>query len=183
MKVVKKPDTLLYPSAVVLVTCSHGGKDNIITLAWVSTVCFDPPMAACAIRDTRYSHGLIVNSREFVINIPTEKMVREVDFCGQVSGRDKDKFSACNFTRSKASRVKAPLIRECPINIECTVREIVHLGTHDLFIGEVVAVDVDEEILDKEKISYQKVQPIAYVRGEYWTLGELKGTYGFSKKP
>ena len=182
MKVVKEPTIALYPSAVVLATSSHEGKDNIITLAWVSTACLDPPMVACAIRDTRYSHGLIRNSGEFVINIPSEKIVKETDYCGQVSGRDTDKFSACNFTKVKASKVRAPLIGECPINIECKVREIIHLGTHDLFIGEVVAVNVDEEILDKKAISYKKASPIAYARGDYWTLGELKGQYGFSKK-
>lgn len=183
MKVVGKPDILLYPSALVLVSCSHEGKDNIITLAWVSTACFDPPMVSLAIRDTRYSHGLITKSGEFVVNVPTAKILKETDFCGQVSGSKVDKFAACKFTRTKASRVKAPLIAECPINIECVVRQVIHLGSHDLIIGEVVAVNVDEEIMDGEKISYQKMHPLAYARGEYWTLGEVKGTYGISKQP
>jgi flavin reductase (DIM6/NTAB) family NADH-FMN oxidoreductase RutF len=182
MKVVRSPEIALYPNSVVLASCSHEGTDNIITLAWVSTVCFNPPMIGCAVRDTRYSHGLIENSGQFVINIPTESMVKETDFCGQVSGRDKDKFSACKFTKIKASRVQVPLIKECPVNIECMVREMVHLGTHDLFIGEVVAVQVDEELIDGNKIKYQKTSPIAYARGDYWTLGEMKGTYGFSVK-
>ncbi len=182
MKVQRNPGIVLYPSAVVLATSSFKGKDNIITLAWVSTACLDPPMVVCAIRDTRYSHGLIKNSGEFVLNIPSENVIKETDFCGQVSGRNTDKFAACNFTKVPASKVKAPLIKECPINIECIVRDIVHLGTHDLFIGEVVAVDVDEEILDKNTISYKKAAPIAYARGDYWSLGEIKGSYGFSKK-
>jgi flavin reductase (DIM6/NTAB) family NADH-FMN oxidoreductase RutF len=182
MKVKRKPEIVLYPSSVVLATSSHQGKDNIITLAWVSTVCFDPPMVGCAIRDTRYSHELIKNSGEFVINMPSETIVKETDFCGQVSGRDTDKFAACNFTKGKASQVDVPLIEECPINIECTVRKIVHLGTHDLFIGEVVAVNVDEDILEKNTISYKKAAPIAYARGDYWSLGEQLGAYGFSKK-
>lgn len=182
MKVVRDPEIALYPNSVVLATCSYQGKDNIITLAWVTTACFDPPMVACAIRDTRYSHGLIKNSKEVVINIPTADIVKETDFCGQVSGRNTDKFSACNFTKVKASKVNAPLIGECPVNIECIVREIVHLGSHDLFIGEVVAVNVDEDLLDKKKIAYKKGSPIVYVRGDYWTLGELKGSYGFSRK-
>ncbi len=183
MKAVREPEIALYPNSVVLTTSSYEGKDNIITLAWVTTACFDPPMIACAIRDTRYSHELIKKSGEFVVNIPTEEITREVDFCGQVSGRDTDKFSECDFTRMSASRVKVPLIKECPVNIECAVREIVHLGTHDLFIGEVLAVNVDEELLDGKTIDYKKGSPIAYARGDYWTLGELKGTYGFSKKP
>ncbi len=182
MKVVKKSMIALYPSAVVLATSSHEGKDNIITLAWASPACFDPPMVVCAIRNTRYSYELIKNSGEFVINIPSEKNAREADFCGQVSGRDTDKFAACNFTKVKASHVNVPLIKECPINIECTLRDIVHLGTHDLFIGEVVAVNVDEAVLDGKTISYKKAAPISYAPLDYWTLGEVKGTYGFSKK-
>ncbi len=182
MKIARKPDILLYPSAVVLVTSSYQGKDNIITLAWVSTACYNPPMAALAIRDTRYSHDLIKNSGEFVINIPTEKLVKETDYCGQVSGRDVDKFASCSLTKLEASQVKAPLIKECPINIECTLRQIVHLGTHDLFLGEVVAVHVDEEILEKDTISFKKAAPLVYARGDYYALGTLKGSYGFSKK-
>ncbi|MBU7027514.1 MAG: flavin reductase family protein [Theionarchaea archaeon] len=182
MKVVQKPGIALYPNSVVLATSSHQGRDNIITLAWVTTVCFNPPMVACAIRDTRYSHELIKNSGEFVVNIPTEDILRETDFCGQVSGRDTDKFAECHFTKVKASKVNVPLIKECPVNIECIVKEIVHLGTHDLFVGEIVAVDVDEELVDGSTINYKKASPIAYARGDYWTLGELKGKYGFSKK-
>lgn len=182
MKVVKNPMIALYPSGVVLVTSSYQGKDNIITLAWVCTACFDPPMVACAIRDTRHSYGLIKKSGEFVVNIPSEEIVRETDFCGQVSGLNTDKFSECNFTKVKASQVDAPLLEECPINIECKVQHIITLGTHDLFIGEVVAVNADEKILDGETISYRKASPIVYARGDYWTLGELKGSYGFSKK-
>ena len=182
MKVVKKPEIALYPNSVVLASCSYEGKDNIITLAWVTTACFDPPTIVCAIRNTRYSHELIKKSGEFVVNVPTEKIVRETDFCGQVSGRDTDKFSECNFTKVKASQVKAPLIGECPVNIECKVKEIVHLGSHDLFVGEIVAVNVDEELIEKESINYKKTSPIAYARGDYWTLGELKGSYGFSRK-
>lgn len=182
MKVALEPQIALYPNSVVLATSSHEGKDNIITLAWVTTACFDPPMVACAVRDTRYSHHLIMESGEFVINIPTESIVRETDFCGQVSGRDTDKFSSCNFTKVKASKVKAPLIEECPVNIECKVQNSVHLGSHDLIVGEVVAVHVDEELLENDKIVYTKSSPIVYARGDYWTLGELKGSYGFSKK-
>jgi flavin reductase (DIM6/NTAB) family NADH-FMN oxidoreductase RutF len=182
MKVVRDPEIALYPNSVVMATCSYQGKDNIITLAWVTTACFTPPMVACAIRDTRYSHGLIKNSKEFVVNIPPASLAKETDFCGQVSGRDTDKFAACNFTKVQASKVGAPLIKECPVNIECKLQEIIHLGTHDLFIGRVVAVDVDEELLEGKTINYKKALPIAYARGDYWTLGEVKGSYGFSRK-
>ncbi|MBU7014409.1 MAG: flavin reductase family protein [Theionarchaea archaeon] len=182
MKTVRPPEIVLYPSSVVLVTSSYQGKDNIITLAWISTACFDPPLVACAIRDTRYSHGLIKNSKEFVLNIPSENLVRETDYCGQVSGRTVDKFAACKFTRLPGSKVKAPLIQECPVNIECTVTQIVHLGTHDLFIGEVVAVDADEDVVEENSISFEKLRPLAYTSGDYWTLGNSVGKYGFSKK-
>lgn len=182
MKVKRTPGVMLYPSPVVLATSSYKGKDNIITLAWVSNACFDPPTVVCAIRDTRYSYGLIKNSGEFVLNIPPETMVKETDFCGQVSGKDTDKFAACNFTKVPAFQVKAPLIKECPINIECILRDIVPIGTHDLFIGEVVAVAVDEEILDNNVVKYKKTAPIVYAPGDYWSLGEIKGSYGVSKK-
>lgn len=183
MKVVRSPEILLYPSGVVLATSSYQGKDNIITLAWISTVCFDPPLAGCAIRDTRFSHELISKSKEVVLNIPSENQVRETDYCGQVSGRTVDKFAACKFTRLPASKVNAPLIKECPVNIECRVIKTVQLGTHDLFIGEVVAVNADEEVVEESGVSFEKFNPIAYARGEYWTLGNSLGKYGFSKKP
>lgn len=181
MKVERKPELILYPSSVVLVTSSHQGEDNIITLAWVSTVCFDPPMAGCAIRDSRYSHHLITDSKEFVINIPSKEIIKETDYCGQVSGKDTDKFEDCHFTKLEASTVKAPLIKECPINIECVLKKIVTLGTHDLFIGELMAMHVDKEILVNDTVSFQNFHPVAYAKGDYWSLGEVIGGYGFSK--
>ncbi|MGD2247488.1 MAG: flavin reductase family protein [Candidatus Methanofastidiosia archaeon] len=182
MKVEKKPELTLYPSSLVLVTSSYQGEDNIITLAWVSTVCFDPPLAGCAIRDTRHSHTLIKNSKEFVINIPSREIVKETDYCGQVSGKTTDKFADCNFTKLKASTVNAPLIKECPINIECILHKIVNLGTHDLFIGKLMAVHADEEILVNNTISFQNFHPVVYAKGDYWSLDEVIGGYGFSKK-
>ncbi len=183
-KIQKHPSTALFPVPVVLVTCSDdGGKANIITLAWAGNVCSDPPQIGISIRPARYSHRIVKERREFVVNIPPAHLVKEVDYCGTVSGRNVDKFKETGFTPLKASQVKAPLIKECPVNIECKVKQSVNLGTHDLFIGEVVAVHVDEEVLDEEgKTDIAKANPISYNQKEYWTLKEKIGYYAFTKK-
>ncbi|MEA1993688.1 MAG: flavin reductase family protein [Euryarchaeota archaeon] len=178
MKIEKEPYPALYPIPVALVT----SDDNIITLAWIGTACHDPPMLSAAIRPERFSHDLIKESGEFVVNIPTEEILEEVDYCGMVSGRDVDKFEETGLAKEKANKVSAPLIRECPVNLECTLKKIIPLGTHDLFIGRVVAVDIDEEIIEKGKINYRKAGPICYVKGEYCFVGGALGRYGFSKR-
>ena len=156
-KSIGKPERL-YPNPVVMVSCSDGTKDNIITLAWVGTVCSNPPMISISIRPSRYSHEFISASMEFVINIPEEKMLKACDFCGTNSGRDIDKFKKLDLTKEKGFIVNAPLIKECPINIECKVRQIIHLGTHDMFIGEVLSVNADEEIIYSDNdIDFEKV--------------------------
>lgn len=183
-KVLKRPSTALFPVPVVLVTCvDEKGKANIITLAWAGNVCSDPPQIGISIRPSRYSHDLVSRSKEFVVNIPTASIVRETDYCGTVSGRNVDKFAETGFTALPASQVKAPLIKECPVNIECRVKQVVSLGTHDMFIGEVLAVHIDEEFLDKEgKADIAKVNPFSYNHEEYWTLKEKIGSYEFSKR-
>ena len=144
MKKIKSPSTALTPVPAVLVTvASADGRDNIITLAWVGTVNSEPPMISISVRPSRYSHRLLEETGEFVVNLPTEDMVRELDLCGMVSGRDQDKFELCGFGRESASEVKAPLIDRCPVNIECVVRNKMSLGSHDLYIGEILAVHVD----------------------------------------
>jgi len=184
MKVKKKPYTALFPCPVVLVTCVDSmGEPNIITLAWVGTVCSEPPMIGLAIRPSRYSHKLIENSREFVVNIPTAKIIRETDLCGVTSGRDVDKFSETKLTPEQADNVKPPLIRECPVNMECILKNKVSLGAHDLFLGEIVQVNVDQNILDeKGNIDFKKADPFVYNVGEYWNLDKKIGTYGFTKQ-
>ena len=159
----------MYPNPAVMVSCSHGGKDNIITLAWAGTVCSEPPMISISIRPSRYSHELISASKEFVINIPGEKMAGICDFCGTNSGRNADKFKESGLTKEKGFKVNTPLIKECPINIECKVKEIIHLGTHDMFIGEVVSVDADEEVvyLDGD-IDYEKITTLTYLMDNYY---------------
>jgi flavin reductase (DIM6/NTAB) family NADH-FMN oxidoreductase RutF len=180
MKIKKKPFTALFPCPVVLVTCIDStGKPNIITLAWAGTVCSEPPTIGLGIRPSRYSHKLIENSKEFVVNIPTTKIIRETDYCGVTSGKDVDKF----LTPEQADKVKAPLIRECPVNMECILKNTLSLGAHDLFIGEIVQVHIDQDILDeKGNVDFTKADPFTYNQGEYWSLHKKLGTYGFSKQ-
>ena len=159
----------MYPSPTVIISCSDGVRDNIITLAWVGTVCSEPPLISISIRPSRYSHELISISKEFVINIPDEEMIEECIFCGIHSGRGIDKFEKSGLTREKAFIVKAPLIKECPINIECKVRNIITLGTHDMFIGEVVSVDADDEVVYSDgDIDYEKVSMVTVLMNNYF---------------
>ncbi|MBI4743279.1 MAG: flavin reductase family protein [Actinobacteria bacterium] len=183
-KKLKDPTTALFPCPVVLVTSVDANlKPNIITLAWVGTICSEPPMIGISIRPSRYSHKLISESKEFVVNIPSEDLVFAVDYCGVVSGKDIDKFKQAKLTSVSALQVKPPLIEECPVNIECKVKNIISLGTHDLFIGEVVKVHIDEDVLDeKGKVDIAKAKPFAYTVHEYWSLKEKIGFYGYSKK-
>jgi flavin reductase (DIM6/NTAB) family NADH-FMN oxidoreductase RutF len=184
MKVKKSPWTALFPCPVVLVTCVDSkGKPNIITLGWAGVVCSDPPMLGLGIRPHRYSYGLIEGSGEFVVNIPTVEIMRETDFCGMASGRDVDKFSETGLTAEPAEKVKPPLIRECPVNIECVVRDKLPLGVHHLFLGEVVCVHVDRDVLNEdERIDFSKISPFVYNQGEYWSLQKKIGVHGFSKQ-
>ena len=183
MKVEKNPWSALFPCPVVLVTSiDSNGKGNIIPLAWAGIVCSDPPTLSLGIRPHRYSYGLIEETKEFVVNIPTTEILREVDFCGMVSGRDVDKFSETGLTPEPAEKVKPPLIRECPVNIECVVRDKIPLGVHHLFLAEVVRVHVDQKILDEnERIDFAKVSPFVYNQGEYWSLDRKIGAHGFSR--
>lgn len=183
-KRIKSPFTALFPVPVVMVTCvDEGGKPNIITLAWVGMVCSEPPQIGISVRPSRYSHGLISKIKEFVVNIPTEDQAAQADYCGMVSGREVDKFKGANLTPEPASQVKPPLIGECPVNIECRVKETLSLGTHDLFIGQVVAVHLEEAVLNERgRIDVGKVRPFSYNQEEYWALREKIGFYGYTKK-
>lgn len=182
-KISKRPSTYLYPVPVVLASCGTE-KPNIITLAWVGTVCSDPPTIGIAIRPSRYSHGLIEDTGEFVINIPGEDMLEVTDQCGHVSGRDLDKFGAFGLTPEPGSEVKTPLIAECPVNMECKVVRKIPLGSHDLFLGEVVAVHVDETVVDEtgRRIDYGTAKPFVLTFAEYRGLTEAIGNYGCSVK-
>ncbi len=180
-----KPTSALLLTPVVLVTCQdEGARANIITLGWVGVANSDPPMISVAIRPERHSHGIIKRTGEFVANLPTTAILKEMDFCGVASGSKVDKFSTAKLTPIPAEKLKAPLIKECPVNLECRVKQILPLGSHDLFLGEVVAAHMDTEIQDeKGRMDIHKASLFAFCPGamEYWSLGERIGRYGFTK--
>jgi flavin reductase (DIM6/NTAB) family NADH-FMN oxidoreductase RutF len=184
MKIERKPSTALLPTPVVLVSVAGGdGAANVLTIAWVGTVCSAPPMLSVAVRPSRYSWRLLNAAREFVVNIPPADLVRKVDLCGMWSGVEHDKFGELGLTAQPASKVDAPLITECPINLECVVRHQLDLGAHELFIAEIVAVHYDEELLDaRGRLRSRAVSPLAFVGGDYYRLGERLGSYGYSQK-
>jgi len=183
VKIAKKPGTHLYPIPAVMVTCGLPDKPNIITLAWVGTVCSDPPMIGISIRPSRYSHGLVKQHGEFAVNLPTTDLARATDYCGTISGRKADKFAIAGLTPAPAKAINTVIIAECPVNIECKVTQTLSLGTHDLFLGQIVAVQVDEHILDaRGEIDLGKAKPLAYGSHHYWALGQLLGRHGYSAK-
>ena len=178
MKVIKPGSTSLYPVPAVLVSCGVE-KPNIITLAWVGTLCSDPPSVGIGVRPERFSHRLIDGGGEFVINLPRADQVGIVDYCGQVSGRDVDKWNACGLTPAPASKVSTPLIAECPVALECRVTHRLSLGVHDLFVGEVLAVQADKDLLvDQGRVDYARAGFLTYAGGYYYRLGDLLGRYG-----
>ena len=187
-KQIWKPGNMIYPLPAVMVsTADKSGKANIITVAWTGTVCTNPAMLYISVRPERYSYGLLKDSREFVVNLTTEKLKKATDWCGVKSGRDVDKWEAMHLTQGKASKLQyAPIIEECPVNIECTVTEVKELGSHHMFLAKVEAVQVGEEYLDeKGRLQLGKAGLLAYSHGEYLTLGKSLGTFGWSvrKKP
>lgn len=187
-KQIWKPGNMIYPLPAVMVsTADKSGKANIITVAWTGTVCTNPAMLYISVRPERYSYGLLKESGEFVVNLTTEKLKKATDWCGVRSGRDVDKWEAMHLTQGKASKLQyAPIIEECPVNIECTVTEVKELGSHHMFLAKVEAVQVGEEYLDeKGRLQLGKAGLLAYSHGEYLTLGKSLGTFGWSvrKKP
>ena len=179
-----KPGNMLYPLPVVMVSLAdRDGSPNIITLAWVGTVCTNPPMVSISVRPERYSYPILKETGEFVINLTTKELAFATDYCGVKSGRDVDKFKEMGLTPIPASEVKAPMIQESPVNIECRVRQILPLGSHDMFLADVVAVHADEKYMDKKhKFHLEQAEPIIYSHGSYFGCGELLGTFGYSVK-
>ncbi|MDF1536142.1 MAG: flavin reductase family protein [bacterium] len=182
-----KPSTVLSPVPAALVTCQdRGGRSNIITIAWTGVVCSDPPMVSISIRPSRYSHGIIKETGEFVVNIPPSRIVREVDSCGIVSGRKVDKFAETGLTPTPASIVSPPLIDECTVSLECRVTEIVPLGVHDMFLGEIVATHIAEEAFDADgNLDMALIDPLGYcpLDQTYRAVsGDALGSYGYSRK-
>ncbi|RJQ68960.1 MAG: flavin reductase family protein [Desulfobacteraceae bacterium] len=185
-----KPGTMIYPLPAVLVSCGDVQRGyNIITIAWVGTICTEPPLCYISVRPERYSYGLIEASGEYVINLTTRALAFAVDWCGVKSGREVDKFKELNLTPQKASIVSAPLIAESPLNIECRVREIMPLGSHAMFISEVVATHAEERWINPRTGAFElsRAEPICYSHGRYFPLGRMLGTFGYSvrkkKKP
>ena len=182
-----KPGNMVYPLPAVMVSCADKeGNHNIITVAWTGTVCTNPAMAYISVRPERHSYKMIRESEEFVINLTTEKLAYATDWCGVRSGRDFDKFKEVKLTASKAETLEyAPIIEECPVNIECKVVEVKELGSHHMFLAEVKAVRVDEAYMNENgKFELNKTGLLAYSHGEYFGLGKSIGTFGWSvKKP
>ena len=184
-----KPGNMLNPVPAVMVSVAdEDHRPNIITVAWAGTICTNPPMVSISVRPSRYSYDIIEKTGEFVINLTTEKLARACDYCGVVSGRDVDKFAACGLHSAPGSVLTdCPILEESPVNLECKVTQVIPLGSHDLFLAEVVACDVDESLLDENgKLCLEKAKLIVYSHGEYLALGKKLGTFGYSvrkKKP
>lgn len=181
-KQIWRPGNMLYPLPVVMVSVTGAdGKRNIVTVAWAGTICSDPAMVSISVRPERYSHKMLMETGEFVINLTTKELAFATDYCGVKSGRDVDKFKEMHLTALPASQVKAPLIAESPVNIECRVTEVKPLGTHDMFLAKVLAVHADEKYMDeKQKFHLEWADPIVYSHGTYFTCGEQIGTFGYS---
>jgi len=185
MKVPFKPGTLIYPLPAVMVSCGDSPENyNIITVAWTGTVSSDPPMCYISLRPERHSYGIIKRTGEYVINLTTQDLAEATDWCGVRSGRDYNKFRQMHLTPEPAQLVKAPLIAESPLNIECRVVDIRPLGSHHMFLSEVVAIDADESLIDRGTGAFQlnHARPLAYSHGRYYGLGERLGSFGFSVK-
>lgn len=179
-----KAGNMLYPLPAVMVSVTDGkGQDDIITVAWTGTVCTNPPMVYISVRPSRFSHHMLMETGEFVINLTTEKLTRATDYCGVRSGRDVDKFKETGLTKEKAEFVKAPMIKESPVSIECRVTEVKKLGSHDMFLAEVLAVHADEEYMDENnRFDLNQARPMVYSHGEYLGIGKKLGTFGYSVK-
>ena len=179
-----KPGNMLYPLPVVMLSCQRENeKPNIITVAWAGTICSDPVMVSVSIRKERHSYSIIKETGEFVINLVNKDIVYATDYCGVKSGRDVDKFKEMNLSPEPSLAVKCPSIGESPLSLECKVKEIKELGSHDMFIAEVVNVSVDEKYMDATgKFNLNDTDLIAYSHGEYFTLGDKVGKFGYSVK-
>lgn len=177
-----KPGNMLYPLPVVMVSLAdRDGRYNIITIAWAGTVCTNPPMVSISVRPERYSAPILKETGEFVINLTTRELAFATDYCGVKSGCDTDKFREMGLTPLPGKNVKAPLIGESPVNLECVVRQVMPLGSHDMYLAEVVAVHADEKYMDEnQKFHLDQAEPIVYSHGAYLVCGEQIGSFGYS---
>ena len=184
-KITWKPGNMLYPIPAVMVSCADkNGNPNIITIAWTGTINTNPPMTYISIRKERFSHKIIQETGEFVINLTTKELSFATDWCGIKTGKNTNKFKEMKLTPTKASVINAPLIQESPVNIECIVTQTIELGSHDMFLAKVVAVNVDEKYIDKQtnSLNLRQTEPIAYLHGNYYEIGKKIGRFGFSVK-
>ena len=178
-----KPGTMVYPIPAVMISCGSKPEDyNIITIAWTGTICSDPAMCYISVRKSRHSYDIIKNSGEFVINLTTKELAFATDWCGVKSGKDFNKFEKMKLTPAPSKEISAPIIEESPLSIECKVKRIIELGSHDMFIAEVVNVQADEKFIDPKtgKFVLSKSRPLAYSHGYYFELGKLIGQFGHS---
>lgn len=181
-KISFKPGNMLYPLPAALVTVKDKeGKDNLLTIAWVGTVCTNPPMLSISVRPERYSYRALRETGEFVVNLTTREMAKATDYCGVRSGKKEDKFKACGLTKIKSVKVGPASLLQSPVNIECKVREVMELGSHHMFLADVVHVTVDDAYMDeKGSFHLEKAQPIVYSHGTYFEIGDKIGTFGYS---
>ena len=180
-----KPGNMLYPVPAVMVSCGDKeGNKNIITIAWAGTICSDPAMVSISVRPERHSYRMIRESGEFVINLTTKDLAYATDWCGVKTGAKVDKFKEMNLTPAAAEKMQyAPLIEESPVNIACKVRQVLELGSHHMFVAEVVAVQVSEKYMNETgKFELNETDLVAYSHGEYFVLGEKLGKFGYSVK-
>ena len=179
-KTVLKGATLLAPLPVVMVSVGDKTDSNIITIAWTGVVCSQPPRVYISVRHERHSYEMLKRTGEFVINFTTEKLLAACDYCGIRSGRDINKFAEMKFSKEPASQVAAPMIAESPINMECKVFDVLNLGSHDMFLADVLAIHVDDELMTDGKIDYRKANLVNYQHGEYYATGRHLGRFGYA---
>ena len=176
-----KAGTFLYPLPSVMVSCGTMEKSNILTVAWTGIINTNPAMVYISVRPTRYSYNIIKESKEFVINLTTKRLARATDWCGVKTGAKVDKFKEMHLTKEKAKFVKCPMIKESPVSVECKVKEIKELGSHHMFIAEVMAINADKQYIDeKGAFDISKCDLIAYLNGHYYSMGKKVGKFGFS---
>ena len=182
-KVNWKGGTLLAPVPPALVSVGDGERDNLITVAWTGIVCSDPPKTYISVRPERYSYEILKKTGEFVINLPSSHIIRSIDFCGVRSGRNLDKFASCRLTREKSTAVACPAVAESPVSLECRVTDVIPLGSHDMFMADIVAVNVDERYIDERgKLRIEQCSLATYAHGSYFALGKKIGSFGYSVK-
>ena len=177
-----KGGALVAPVPAVMVSCGDMGISNIITIAWCGITNTVPPKTYISIRPERHSYGIIKEKGEFVINLVPRNLTRVADYCGMYTGRKVDKFKKCSLTKAPSAHISAPAIEECPINIECKVSDIIHLGSHDMFLADIVGVSVDERLFEGDKICINRAHLCAFAHGEYYELANRIGKFGFSSK-